>query len=104
MLAPRAAVCSLPAKICPPKDGGPSRTRRFALSLPPPFVLKTDAILTRPRRGLKFARRAGKLFRAETLFRSRRRHRMSSDYPTSTQGEGRCPRCGEGTLKAWYEL
>ncbi|MBC7932460.1 MAG: hypothetical protein H7Z38_18030 [Rubrivivax sp.] len=26
------------------------------------------------------------------------------DYPTSTQGEGRCPRCGEGELKAWYEL
>jgi len=26
------------------------------------------------------------------------------DYTTSTQGEGRCPRCGEGTLKAWYEL
>ena len=26
------------------------------------------------------------------------------DYPTSTQGEGCCPRCGEGTLKAWYEL
>jgi hypothetical protein len=26
------------------------------------------------------------------------------DYPTSTQGEGRCPRCGEGALKAWYEL
>ena len=27
-----------------------------------------------------------------------------SDYAHSTQGEGRCPRCGEGTLKAWYEL
>ena len=27
-----------------------------------------------------------------------------ADYTTSTQGEGRCPRCGEGTLKAWYEL
>jgi hypothetical protein len=27
-----------------------------------------------------------------------------SDYPVSTQGEGRCPRCGEGTLKVWYEL
>ena len=27
-----------------------------------------------------------------------------ADYPTSTQGEGRCPRCGEGPLKAWYEL
>jgi ribosomal protein S27AE len=27
-----------------------------------------------------------------------------SDYPTSTQGEGLCPRCGEGPLKAWYEL
>ena len=26
------------------------------------------------------------------------------DYATSTQGEGRCPRCGEGPLKAWYEL
>ena len=29
---------------------------------------------------------------------------MNGDYPNSTQGEGRCPRCGEGTLKAWYEL
>jgi hypothetical protein len=28
----------------------------------------------------------------------------SNDYTTSTQGEGRCPRCGEGPLKAWYEL
>jgi len=28
----------------------------------------------------------------------------ATDYPTSTQGEGRCPRCGEGPLKAWYEL
>ncbi|MDT5293753.1 MAG: hypothetical protein QOJ76_633 [Acidobacteriota bacterium] len=27
-----------------------------------------------------------------------------ADYTTSTQGEGRCPRCGEGALKAWYEL
>lgn len=27
-----------------------------------------------------------------------------SDYAHSTQGEGRCPNCGEGTLKAWYEL
>lgn len=27
-----------------------------------------------------------------------------TDYPTSTQGDGRCPRCGEGILKAWYEL
>ncbi|HEX7174088.1 MAG TPA: hypothetical protein VF240_02225 [Pyrinomonadaceae bacterium] len=27
-----------------------------------------------------------------------------ADYPTSTQGEGRCPRCGEGAMKAWYEL
>ena len=27
-----------------------------------------------------------------------------ADYPTSTQGEGRCPRCGEGPMKAWYEL
>jgi ribosomal protein S27AE len=27
-----------------------------------------------------------------------------NDYTTSTQGEGRCPRCGKGTLKAWYEL
>ena len=27
-----------------------------------------------------------------------------ADYTTSTQGEGRCPRCGEGPLKAWYEL
>lgn len=26
------------------------------------------------------------------------------DYTTSTQGEGRCPRCGAGPLKAWYEL
>jgi hypothetical protein len=26
------------------------------------------------------------------------------DYPFSTQGEGRCPRCGGGPLKAWYEL
>ena len=26
------------------------------------------------------------------------------DYPTSTQGEGLCPRCGGGPLKAWYEL
>jgi hypothetical protein len=28
----------------------------------------------------------------------------ATDYPTSTQGEGRCPRCQEGPLKAWYEL
>ena len=28
----------------------------------------------------------------------------SDDYTTSTQGEGRCPRRGEGTLKAWYAL
>lgn len=27
-----------------------------------------------------------------------------TNYPTATQGEGRCPRCGEGPLKAWYEL
>ncbi len=27
-----------------------------------------------------------------------------ADYPHSTQGEGRCPRCGGGPLKAWYEL
>ena len=27
-----------------------------------------------------------------------------ADYPTSTQGEGACPRCGQGPLKAWYEL
>jgi hypothetical protein len=27
-----------------------------------------------------------------------------ADYIMSTQGEGRCPRCGEGPLKAWYEL
>lgn len=27
-----------------------------------------------------------------------------NDYETSAQGEGRCPRCGEGRLKAWYEL
>ena len=27
-----------------------------------------------------------------------------SDYATSGQGEGLCPRCGEGTLRAWYEL
>ncbi len=29
---------------------------------------------------------------------------MSRDYATSTQGEDACPRCGEGPLKAWYEL
>ena len=29
---------------------------------------------------------------------------VDADYPTSTQGEGRCPRCDEGPLKAWYEL
>jgi len=27
-----------------------------------------------------------------------------ADYTTSTQGEGTCPRCGEGRLRAWYEL
>jgi hypothetical protein len=27
-----------------------------------------------------------------------------NDYATSAQGEGRCPRCGEGPLKPWYEL
>ena len=27
-----------------------------------------------------------------------------ADYTNSTQGEGRCPRCGGGPLKAWYEL
>jgi hypothetical protein len=27
-----------------------------------------------------------------------------SDYATSRQGEGLCPRCGEGSLRAWYEL
>jgi hypothetical protein len=29
---------------------------------------------------------------------------IDTDYTTSTQGEGRCPRCMEGRLKAWYEL
>jgi hypothetical protein len=29
---------------------------------------------------------------------------MSKEYATSTQGEDVCPRCGEGPLKAWYEL
>ena len=29
---------------------------------------------------------------------------MSKDYATSRQGEDACPRCGEGPLKAWYEL
>ncbi|MDQ3806402.1 MAG: hypothetical protein M3416_21545 [Acidobacteriota bacterium] len=29
---------------------------------------------------------------------------MSRDYATSAQGEDTCPRCGEGPLKAWYEL
>jgi hypothetical protein len=28
----------------------------------------------------------------------------ADDYPFSTQGEGLCPRCGGGPLKAWYEL
>ena len=28
----------------------------------------------------------------------------SDDYATSGQGEGLCPRCGEGALRAWYEL
>lgn len=28
----------------------------------------------------------------------------AADYPTSTQGEGHCPRCGQGPLKALYEL
>lgn len=27
-----------------------------------------------------------------------------TDYATSRQGEGRCPRCDGGALKAWYEL
>ncbi|MCA1636419.1 MAG: hypothetical protein LC802_22695 [Acidobacteria bacterium] len=27
-----------------------------------------------------------------------------SDYAHSTQGDGLCPRCAEGTLKAFYEL
>ncbi len=27
-----------------------------------------------------------------------------SSYGTSGQGEGRCPRCHEGDLRAWYEL
>ena len=26
------------------------------------------------------------------------------EYATSGQGEGVCPRCGEGQLRAWYEL
>ncbi len=26
------------------------------------------------------------------------------DYAMSAQGEGRCPRCHEGFLRAWYEL
>ncbi len=26
------------------------------------------------------------------------------DYATSAQGEGRCPHCHEGYLRAWYEL
>ena len=29
---------------------------------------------------------------------------MSRDYQTSGQGGGACPRCGEGRLRAWYEL
>ena len=28
----------------------------------------------------------------------------ASDYATSGQGEGLCPRCGEGSMRAWYEL
>ena len=28
----------------------------------------------------------------------------AADYATSGQGDGRCPRCGEGALRAWYEL
>jgi hypothetical protein len=29
---------------------------------------------------------------------------VSEDYATSTQGQGLCPRCREGRLRAWYEL
>ncbi|HVF56639.1 MAG TPA: hypothetical protein VM934_10840 [Pyrinomonadaceae bacterium] len=29
---------------------------------------------------------------------------MPSDYGTSGQADGRCARCGEGFLRAWYEL
>ncbi|MCA1593139.1 MAG: hypothetical protein LC754_10905 [Acidobacteria bacterium] len=28
----------------------------------------------------------------------------ASDYGMSGQDEGLCPRCGEGRLRAWYEL
>ena len=28
----------------------------------------------------------------------------AANYANSGQGEGLCPRCGEGTLRAWYEL
>ena len=28
----------------------------------------------------------------------------ASDYARSQQGEGLCPRCGAGRLRAWYEL
>lgn len=28
----------------------------------------------------------------------------SKDYATSGQGDETCPRCGEGRLRAWYEL
>jgi hypothetical protein len=28
----------------------------------------------------------------------------SDDYATSRQDNGRCPQCGEGFLRAWYEL
>ena len=29
---------------------------------------------------------------------------VSEDYANSPQGEGLCPRCGGGRLRAWYEL
>ena len=29
---------------------------------------------------------------------------MGDEYATSTQGGAVCPRCGEGRLRAWYEL
>ena len=33
-----------------------------------------------------------------------RQRNPDPSYATAAQGEGRCPRCGEGSLRAWYEL
>src|SRR5437764_13909600 len=94
MINSQAAVAA--ANRPAPRAGVPPSSAASAFSFAS-VVLKTAAMLTRARRVSRI-----RAPRAESF---KEGHSMDGgDYPTSTQGEGRCPRCGEGTLKAWYEL